>query len=362
MTITQLTAQNFRNLTHIDITPSPTINVFFGENAAGKTSLLEVIYYLSMGRSFRTRLLPRIIQKDTDTFTLFAAITRDHTTITLGLERTHTGGRRLHVNGEPKTSQSIAVKHLPLLFMSANSCRYFYDGPKARRSFLDWGVFHVKHRFHTVWQSFQKVLKQRNEALRQQLARPQIQIWDIEFTRLAEEIDQWRFEYVSQLSPLLDNLLQELNSQIHQPLILRYERGWSNDKNLSDVLASNWAQDMRLGYTQAGPQRADLTLYLGNVPAQDILSQGQQKQVAYSLYLAQGMLFKQVNAYNPIYLIDDLPAELDIHKRTSIARILIALKAQVFVTGINQSNLIDLFLGSDTYMFHVKHGGVTIQS
>ena len=358
MTLKKFTASYFRNYKELSFAANPLLNIFYGENAAGKTSLLEAIYYLGMGRSFRTRSIDRIIHTEADGFTLFGLIDHQSHDLSLGLERLRQGDRRLHVDGDPKANQAEAIKYLPLIFISTNSYRYFYEGPKARRNFLDWGVFHVKHNFYSLWQRMQRSLKQRNAGLAQKLSASQLAIWENEFTHVSEEIDQLRQEYVNEITPIIKQLLQEFTHQEAKNILFKYERGWPLGKSLKEVLASNRAQDQRLGYTFAGPQRADFRIYVNSIPAQDVFSQGQQKQVAYALYLAQGILFKSYSQRAPIYLIDDLPAELDKNKRGYLGEILSQLNAQVFVTGINSESLTQMFDLKKSSLFHVKQGRI----
>ena len=113
-----------------------------------------------------------------------------------------------------------------------------------------------------------------------------------------------------------------------------------------------------MGYTQFGPQRADIKIKVDTIPAQDALSQGQQKLLIYALRLAQGQLYQQVSYASPIYLIDDLPAELDIHKRQLVTQLLFSLKSQVFITGAEYVEMEDL-IQSDTQLFHVEQGKIT---
>lgn len=122
-----------------------------------------------------------------------------------------------------------------------------------------------------------------------------------------------------------------------------------------EQLQINLKQDLQRGYTQAGPQRADFRLTLGDLPAQDILSQGQQKLVTYALHFAQGLLLKEKTGISPIYLIDDLPAELDANKRDCVIDLVNCLESQVFISGIDPN---EIRLPPHSTLFHVKHGKV----
>jgi DNA replication and repair protein RecF len=143
---------------------------------------------------------------------------------------------------------------------------------------------------------------------------------------------------------------------------IEYLQGWDSSCSLDACLSKNVSRETMVGHSLYGPQRADLSLTVDGFPAQDGLSQGQQKLVSYGLRLAQGLHLQTAMAKTPIYLIDDLPSELDPHKRTLVTEILAGLRAQVFITGIEACDLQEILdLHKDNRMFHVKHGTITKQ-
>ena len=354
--IALLKVNQFRNLTEVHINPHPKFNFFFGKNGAGKTNLLESIYYLSVGRSFRTHITQCLLQNDTNRFSIFVMLKKDPQSIPLGVERNRSGDRHLKLDGEIVPWSSVA-KQLPLCVLSAKSYRFLLDGPKIRRQFLDWLLFHAEPSFFPVWQRVQHLLKQRNAALKGGLPPAQITYWDKMLVEDAEQLHQLRQNLTTELTPLLNEILNAFLPG--DPLNTGYFRGWSEKYALSKQLQANLEQDLRRGYTQAGPQRADFRLTIRNFPVQDILSQGQQKLVTYALYFAQGVLLKKKTNINPIFLIDDLPAELDANKRKCVINLLSQLQSQVFISGINPC---EINLPHDSGMFHIEHGTVTRSS
>ncbi len=145
MSISQLTIHHFRNLSKVQFEPQPGINFFFGANGSGKTSILEAIYFLGLGRSFRTHLIQRIIHQGSEQFLLLAQINNPDNPFLVGMERSLQGEKKIRVNGESVNSVATIAKQLPLQLLSTESHRFFHDGPKVRRQYLDWGVFHVEH-------------------------------------------------------------------------------------------------------------------------------------------------------------------------------------------------------------------------
>lgn len=350
--IKTLEISNFRNLPSVTIHPAKHFNVFYGQNGAGKTSLLEAIYYFGFGRSFRTSVATNLIQKGFNQFTLFSQLESRDNFISVGVERNLSGQKRIRCNGENIRSTSTIAEYMPIQLISTDSYRYFHDGPNTRRQFINWGLFHVEPSFFSLWQRLLQLLKQRNAALKAKLPNSELSVWDAELTGLSNKIDALRIRYVQQLQPILTTLLSKI--LIDLPLSLQYSRGWEGE-SFKEALKASAFRDKALGYTSAGPHRADLKLLIDDTPAGDILSQGQQKLASYALYLAQGQLLQDISNKHPIYLIDDLPSELDPERRTAITSVLSSLDAQVFITGITKDELRDAISLKESRLFHVEH-------
>lgn len=354
MFLSCLHIDNFRNFGHNQIEFNSSCNLFYGNNGSGKTSILEAIYYLILGRSFRSHLLRRITKYQTDGFRLFGKINQQHNIIPVGIERSLTNSKRIRISGEDVASVIEITKLLPLQLLNQNSYSLLDGGPKIRRQFIDWGLFHVEQNFLTLWRRTERVIEQRNAAIRSGSSKDHIRAWDGELSELGVKIHQLREQYIAGLLPIIATILQQLLQNI--AIDIRYFAGWNIESSLTEILANNITSDLSVGYTTAGPHRADLRITVNKVPVKDALSRGQQKLLAYGMQIAQGILLKNLTSKNCIYLIDDLPAELDEQKRSLIAGILLDLDSQIFVTGLSSQNLAD-FVDTQSYsMFHVEHG------
>ncbi len=351
MNIEQLSIRHFRNLTSIDLTLSPHFNLLFGQNGAGKTSIIEAIHYLGLNKSFRSHLNNRIIQHGQELFTLFA----QSSTHKIGIER-RSKSVRLRLNEETLSSVAPIVKALPLLVIHAHTYELLENGPENRRQFLDWGVFHVEQSFFHVWKRYMTALSQRNRALREQKTSSEVTAWNKELIEAANIIDQARKDYLnsflSYFLPLLHALLPV------EPLELNYYQGWGREKSYEEVLSASYRQDCALGYTQFGPHRADLKIFIDKTPAKDVLSRGQLKLFVTSMRLAQAELMKNKLFISPLLLIDDLPSELDENKRTLLCSVLKKLKAQIFITCVDKNLILPLIQDHSHKMFHVEQGGL----
>lgn len=354
MPLTNLQITNFRNLKQISFDFHPKCNLFYGSNGSGKTSILEAIYYLGLGRSFRSHLLKRIINYDANKFSIFGKVSDDNSIISIGIERSTIENENLiKISGDVVRSAAELAKILPLQLLNQNVYHFFEHGPKLRRQFIDWGVFHVEHTFITLWKRIEKILVHRNTLLRSKESSNQIQAWDIELSDLSNKIDKLRKEYLSKLFAILKTHLSNFLPGYNN-IEITYYPGWDVSLNLYEILRKSIARDLQLGYTFYGPHRADLTFTVSGTPAQDMLSRGQQKMLLYALKLAQGELLHNITKKNCLYLIDDLTSELDQNHRHILANALLNLDSQIFITGLDKIELESNFQNAVHQMFHVE--------
>lgn len=352
MALTRLEISHFRNLKSLDIHPNNTLNIIIGDNAAGKTSLLESIFYLSYGRSFRNAQIKHLIQRDCDFFRLICTLEDPHTRI--GLQRDNKSNK-IRVNGESISRISELSTLLPVLVLHPDSHQMISAGPDFRRQFMDWGVFHVEHHFLDYWRKYRTCLKQRNAALRKHQTEKLCSLWDKELVHSGNIIKQLRCDYLLKIKDILIQISPELFPE-HQ-IEIEYKQGWSEDIDFQQALDKNLSKDMEKGFTQIGPHRADLKITVDGQSAQSSISRGQQKKLVSLLKIAQLSLFRQSSNRQCILLFDDLPAELDQANQSKIMLILSKLNIQLFVTAIHAED-IDSSCWDDYKVFHVEHGVV----
>ncbi|XEI51350.1 DNA replication/repair protein RecF [Pseudomonas nitroreducens] len=360
MSLTRISVTAVRNLHPVTFSPSPRINILYGENGSGKTSVLEAIHLLGLARSFRSLRLQPVIQYEEPACTVFGQVRLGNGfDSSLGVSRDRQGEFQIRIDGQNARSAAQLAETLPLQLINPDSFRLLEGSPKVRRQFLDWGVFHVEQHFMVAWQRLQKALRQRNSWLRHgKLDGASQAAWDRELCAASDEIDAYRRSYIQALKPQFEKTLAEL-IQLDE-LTLSYYRGWDKERDLSEVLSASLLRDQQMGHTQAGPQRADLRIRLGGHNAAEILSRGQQKLVVCALRIAQGHLINQAKRGQCVYLVDDLPSELDEKHRLSLCRLLEDLGCQVFITCVDPHLLKDGWrTETPVSMFHVEHGRVS---
>lgn len=356
--LTQLQLQHFRNCAQAHCELAPGLNLFVGDNAAGKTSLIEALWLLATGRSFRTSQNQHLIQHDQPQCTVFAAIASSHQGTQnhrLGLQKSATQ-TLLRVDGESIQSQAQMAAYLPLQLLTPESHRLLEEGPKARRQFMDWGCFYQSAEFIHLWRQQRKILKQRNHALKKRLPKAQIQLWDPQWVDTSLRMDEIRQAYLQELTPYLVTFCQALMPEISEAVSCQYRSGWpKNTPDLLTLMDQNFAKDIQVGHTQYGAHRADIRFKFGHQEAIHTLSRGQQKLFVCALLLAQASLHEKITREPVIMLIDDLPAELDEAHRHKLLELLQVLHIQHLVTSTSES-LIPILNPDTSRFWRIEHG------
>lgn len=356
--ISRLNVTSVRNILTAELAPSPNVNVLFGENGSGKTSLLESIHLLAAGKSFRNAKIDPLINFEADSAVVYAELSNG---FRIGLSKSRRQNHQLHFQDKPQRNWESVARELPIQVLDSNSFLLLEGGPRARRRFLDWGVFHVEPSFIEHWRRSKKCLANRNFLLkRNKFDSAQLRAWDSELSDAAEAVDQSRRACLDALMPRFYEVYSELAGAPAMEISIHYSRGWSETKTLADILAETASLDSRYGATQNGPHRAELEILIGRKRAIDILSRGQQKILVSALKIAQGDLLSSVLGRKCIYLVDDLPAELDLRNRGAVLAQLLRQGGQLFLTSVEYDALeTSLPTATELAMFHVERGTIT---
>ncbi len=370
MALLTLGTENFRNLVTDRLNFSPSVNLIYGANGSGKTSLLEAIAYLGLGRSFRQSRHQVVCQQGQQQFVIFGQVTGAEARsssaasmpIRLGFSRdVQSRETRLRVDGENVYSLSVLASLFPVSVIDPGVFDVVAGGPGKRRQFLDWLVFHVEHSFGGIWQQCQRSISQRNQILRSgTIDDQQLDVWDRQFVELAQQVDALRESVFSEFAEVFRSVLEEVHSEWSNVLKVDYYPGWDRKKGLANTLREHRDQERKVGHTLYGPNRADVRLRYQGRGVSDTFSRGQQKTLVILMKLAQGQVLanygKQVT-----FLLDDINAELDLANRRLLAEKLNDLGSQIFMTAIERPEPSLLWENppSDFKMFHVEHGRLT---
>jgi len=364
--LSRLDVDRLRNLKSISIQPNQHVNVLVGDNGSGKTSVLEAIHLLALGRSFRSARVDPLIEFDSPDLLIHARFFNGDRA---GLVKRRNGPQTLKLNETRQRNWQELARTLPVQLLNSDTFALLDGGARMRRRYLDWGVFHVEHAFLSYWRDAAKSLAQRNALLKQGAELRQMAAWDDELCRAAIQVDECRRRYFHALEPYIIAAIEDLTQTTSLPgLSFEYQSGWSEELDLAEVLLNNRARDLKLGATQAGPHRCDISVQIGRNPAAAVLSRGQQKLVVTALKLAQGRLFQSQcvagrvdtgGAPPLVCLVDDLAAELDERNSRLVMQHLLELKCQLFFTAVAPDDLKGLeLLATSASKFHVEHGKI----
>jgi len=346
--------KDVRNISNIKLHPSPKLNIIVGPNGSGKTSLLEALYLLSRARSFRTQNIKKVISNKKDNLVVYAKIKEQRVENKVAIKKSPTE-TQIRVNGKTEKKSSELSRYLHTHLIRPESQTLLERGSTARRSFIDWGVFHVKHGFLETAKKYNQLLKQRNKLLKSKKLET-LGAWDKKLVEYGIIITNERKSYVSMLESELKLIVNDLMGKVEIQVV--FLSGWSNEVSFEESLSKSLKRDVLYGYTTTGPHKSDVQVLVNNMPAQDFLSRGQMKLLVISLYLAQIKVMSELEGKSSCVLLDDLAAELDVENLKKVMMFLDQLDVQIFITTTKREQFKSYIEGNETNVFHVKHGAI----
>lgn len=356
MYFTALQGSNLRCFAEFSLTPVLGVNLLLGENGAGKTSVLEALYLLGYGRSFRGRVRDGLIQQGQRQLLLSANWQNANGFAQQGGLQHSGGDWQARLNAAPVDNLSQFCSQFPILCFEPGSHELISGAADHRRRFIDWALFHVEPNFYPQWRRFNRALKQRNALLKSNPSAAELGPWDLEFAEAGEAISAYRKTYLMQLLPYFTALSQTLLPE-SQHTELMYSSGWRENLPLIDALRLNQERDLQTGFCSVGPHRADWKTRMDAHFAPEHFSRGQAKLLALAAVLAQAKHFYTAKAEWPVLCFDDLASELDARHLGFVLTQLTQTKAQVWITGTQALPEID-HLALACKQFHVKHGSI----
>lgn len=349
MPLAELRIQNLRCVESAALDFSPELNLIAGENGAGKTSVLEAIFLLGRGRSFRTRANERLIRHGQPTLTVFGR-TDDVPPRQAGVEISTADGTRARINGANAQSLLELSGVLAVQAIDPEIHKLVDQGPERRRRWLDWLVFHVEPSFAVHWARYSRALKQRNAALKSGAAN--LDPWDAELVVNGQAITDARQRALHRLLPLLEQNFDRFGGL---EVNVGFTTGWLSGTALQEALRTHLERDRKLGTTTTGPHRADITLRRHHRAARETLSRGQQKLTAVAMIVSQLKLLQEEQGLRATLLLDDPAAELDEKNLQRLFDELASLRCQMIATSLTPETAL---FQAPKATFHVEQGRV----
>jgi len=353
----QLRLENFRLFRTLEIELSPGLHFFVGPNGAGKTSILEAVYLLSNGRSFRTFRHERLPTYGFSDFSIFAQLKiADESVRRLGMQRADDRWQS-RIDGMSVPALSSLLQACAVVCFEPGSHALISGTSEERRRFLDWGLFHVEQEFAFLSRKFKRSLKQRNALLKQKgIRNDALESWNYEFVQTGEKLAQLREIYLKKFESSLQQNAQYLINELGE-VELKFYRGWNSNLSLQEALEKQIQRDLALGHTSVGPHRADWEISFRAAPRREHLSRGQEKLCALACMLSQVQIFYQHKNEYPIICLDDFASELDSAHQATLMKLLESTDAQLLITGTHLTDALRNTHRSLT-MFHVERGQV----
>jgi len=351
MALEWLQVGDFRCIQQAQIEPAGEINLIRGRNASGKTSLLEAIFFLGRGRSFRSAKVEALIRDGSGAFTVVGRSHREGRGVTVGVKG-QKGGTEARIDGGKADSLADLAEAVAVQVIDPEVHKLIEEGPGRRRRFLDWGVFHVEHGFLEAWRRYRRALKQRNAGLKQGLRGDALTGWEEQMVQAGIEVGEKRQTYLEKLNQQLREVGGRL---VDEEIQVAYHPGWFGDRGFEEALEGARSRDEDYRTTHVGPHRGDVVIKMGSQRARDRVSRGQQKLLASALILSQMALHYQTDGNPGVMLLDDPGAELDRDSLTRLLQVIQELPAQRFVTALPEQELSGL---KPAKTFHVEQGAV----
>lgn len=358
MQIKELSLQNFRNLAELQLHPTEGVNVFYGNNAQGKTNLLESLYFCGTGRSMRTKNDSQLI-----------AFGKEESHIRLQLEKEQRK-ERIDVHIKRDTKKGIAINGLPIrkigdlfgtmytVIFSPEDLSLVKDGPTERRRFLDMELCQISKVYYYDLQQYYRILKQRNHLLKEIQKKPQLKdqlfVWDSQLVDFGERIISAREAFLLRLDIIAAEKTKALTGD-KDSLKTRYQKNCAVGE-FAERLQKNTDRDIYLGSTQYGPHKDDIIFSIDGKEVKQFGSQGQQRTTALAIKLAEIDLIQEETGESPILLLDDVLSELDEHRQKFLLESVAGLQSFITCTGVEDS--IRQYIHGDN-LFYVENGTVT---
>jgi len=334
MLVRKLTYFNFRNLATLEWEPGPGFNILWGNNAQGKTNLLEGIYLLANLKSFRAGRNEELIRHGGEQTRISGLLEGAGVAHRLEFAMTRTG-RSCHVDGKPLSRLEQLVEALRVILFSPEEITILRSSPQARRALLDRAIFQCHPSHLRRIQKYEKILRQRNTLLRQGAPQVQLHPWTEALIESGAALRRCRGQFVSDFMPWFTKASQAIGGD-DEKVILNYSDGIDDEaelrQRLREALTQTATREREQGQTQIGPHRDDLLFVINGRSLRQYGSQGQLRSALLAFKVAQLALLEKQVGHPPVLLLDDMTSELDRERQGRLFSYLKGSKGQVFIT------------------------------
>lgn len=361
MVIKSMSLQNYRNYKTLNLDFDPNTNIFYGDNAQGKTNILEAVYVSGTTRSHRSakdRELIYFSEEEAHICTLLEKKGMVHK-IDMHLRKNKTKG--IAIDGIPirKASELFGIIHF--VFFSPEDLSIIKNGPSERRRFMDAELCQLDKVYLFNLSNYNKIVLQRNKLLKELYFRPDyrevLEVLNLQLVQYGTELIKRRRSFVKELNDIIRKIHNQLSGG-QEEIFLEYEAN-AGETDFEELLRRNMDRDLRLKTTSAGPHRDDLSFLVNGVDIRKFGSQGQQRTAALSLKLSEIELVKHTVNDAPILLLDDVLSELDSSRQNYLLNSINNVQTLITCTGLDE------FINhrfSINRIYRVTDGNVTVEN
>lgn len=355
MKITELSLRNYRNIEDISLSPCEGVNIIYGENAQGKTNILEAIFLFTGLKSFRSSRDSELVMFGKSFSTIKAGF--DTASRSNNAEIKITDRRRATLNGVSMKSPTELMSRFPCALFSPGFMSLIQNGPAERRKFIDSAICQIKPRYAVLLSEYTKLVRQRNAVLKDNEDIKSVRLFldciDDAFSSLGEEIYRERKEYLDILLPYVSEIYSGLSSGKEEISFSYLRKGYHGEENLRAIVKNHEKADINAKMTLTGPHRDDIEININGVSARSFGSQGQKRSAAIALKLSEAQVMKSITGEEPVILLDDVMSELDTLRQDYILNHI--KDRQVFITCCEPGSILRM---SEGKTFSIKEGRI----
>lgn len=355
MYIKEVYLKNFRNYREQTIKLNENANVFYGDNAQGKTNILEALYFSALGRSFRTYKESELIKFNHDYSNVIITYIKNDRENKIEINIEKKNNKVIKVNGVKLNKNSELIGNLNLVIFSPDDIMILKQGPALRRKFLDVLISQLKPKYLHELLEYNKILDNRNAILKSKNLET-IDIWNEQLADKVEIIYNYRKEYLDKLQEKLKDIHAGLTNN-KEELFIKYKTNFKDKQDFINVLKQNEQNDSFKGYTTEGSHREDFEIYINDKSINLYGSQGQHRTAILALKIAELNIIKEEIGENPVLLLDDVTSELDEHRVLSIFDVVKDYQVLITCTDLAQVLKYDS-LTKNIKLFNINNGQV----
>ena len=361
MIIKSLELADFRNYENLEITFDKGTNILYGDNAQGKTNILEAIYVSATTKSHKGSKDKEIVNFDKEEAHIRTYLLKEDEEIRVDMHLRKNKSKGIAIDGQKIKKAADLMGLLNVVFFSPEDLSIIKNGPAERRRFADMELCQLDHFYLYNLNHYNKIINQRNKLLKDMYFHPELKetlnIWDSQLVSFGSKIIERRSQFVSQLCEIIYDIHKKLSGG-NEELVIKYEPDVSIE-DFEKMMRINQERDIKLKQTTTGPHRDDFSFIVNGIDIRKYGSQGQQRTAALSLKLSEIELVKKISKDTPVLLLDDVLSELDSNRQNYLLNSIGNIQTIITCTGLDEfiNNRFEI-----NKIFKVTNGTVTCEN